>query len=119
MPDAEQCTRALLGLPPYYCNNCEKLIDKKYYNCSVVDAVCVHCGISLYKVCKAAVARLYGGCDYFGNQHHTAFTREILERYLTESGFDRFEYLEDENNYMIKNWSIKIKALKHEDLWHE
>ncbi len=117
VPDAEQCTRAMVGLSPYYCNYCEKLIDKPIEGSLIWESKCMHCGVDLYKVVQAAVARFYGGSDYFGNFHHTAFTRDSIERLLVESGFDRFEYLEDENDYQRRNWNMKIKALKYKDLW--
>lgn len=120
VPDFEQCARAILNLTPYICNVCEKPVvewrasDKKL---PPLDN-CPNCNVDLNKVAAAGVARLYGGQDYVGNHHHTTFTRMMLVGYLHESGFDDCIFLEDEDDYMRRNWNFKVRAIKV-DPWRD
>jgi hypothetical protein len=112
VPDFEQCARAILKLPPYICNRCEKEVTSPISR----SGRCSSCGVDLRDVADAGVWRLYGGQDYVGNFHQTTFTPELLERVLTAVGFMNFEYLEED--HQKRNWNFKVRAIKV-DPWGE
>jgi len=113
VPDFEHCALAALDMQRYLCNVCGN--SGKDYVIKNNNKHCSNCDTPLHKVAQAALNRLYGGQDYEGNWHYTAFTKELLERKLSEIGFCDFEYLEKHHQW--KNWNFKIKAIKKDSVW--
>jgi predicted SAM-dependent methyltransferase len=114
VPDFEHCSRAALLIPDFDCNFCGYHF---YHQSQFSLEKCVGCGVRLFDIQDAAVKRLYGGQDYEGNFHYTAFTVGLLEHRLRRLGFDKFEELEKE--HQIKNWNRKLRAFKSVDPWVE
>ena len=109
VPDFEECAKAVLRVLPFDCNNCEKQIV------FIPRDECPHCGHLRADSDDAALNRLYGGQDYEGNWHHTAFTKDRMRRYLTRSGFDSFQDLELVHQRI--NWNFKMSAVKGSPQW--
>lgn len=114
VPDFEHCASAACDDSEfgYQCNACgwwfaagrqERIL------------LCGKCGQSIEDIQDAAIHRLYGGQDYEGNFHYTAFTIGILSRMLEKNGFEKFEELEAE--HQCANWNFKIRAFKKKDAW--
>jgi hypothetical protein len=70
------------------------------------------------QIAEAAVARMFGGQDYVGNWHYTAFNKPLLQHKLEKNGFDKveFEELNENGETYYQNWNIKAVAEK-KDLW--
>ena len=45
---------------------------------------------------------LYGGQDYTGNFHYTAFDREWFKLVIEPLGFKEVEYIDEDNNFVMK-----------------
>ena len=108
VPDFEECAKAVLIVTPFDCNNCEKVILQPAL-------ACPHCGHTHSASTDAALNRLYGGQDYDGNWHHTAFTKSRMRRYLQKNGFENFQELELVHQRV--NWNFKMSAMKGEQRW--
>src|SRR5258708_4476798 len=113
VPDFEHCARAAIRLIPYKCNVCGYKFDLSPSELRG----CPQCHQTHLKIADAAVRRLYGGQDYTGNWHFTAFTKELLEDILKRNGFGSFQYLEAQHQY--DNWNFKIRAFKTDDVRSE
>lgn len=117
VPDFSHCAAAALNRPEtlsFLCNSCGTKISSQLQSCS-------GCGRPSIEIQDAAVARLYGGQDYDGNWHFTAFTADKLERHMTTSGFRIIEWpLTNENGETyFQNWNLRCIAQKNDDLWSE
>ena len=108
VPDFEHCARAMMRLGPYDCNNCGWEFDDEDYSMA-----CPKCKTPKSDIADAAMMRLYGGQDYEGNWHFTAFTKRTLTDLLTKNGFGNFEFLEKDHQH--KNWNFKVRAFKKDD----
>jgi len=110
VPDFDHCSRAALDRDQYKCNACGfPFVDgNKLLKCG-------KCGQSKEDITKAAIHRLYGGQDYHGNWHYTAFTQEILSKMLLKSGFKGLSFLEEKHQW--DNWNFKISGRKNHDIW--
>jgi hypothetical protein len=115
VPDLEHCAHAALLEPPFMCNNCGYTFDSP--STWLTPGTRCECGQKFSVVQDAAIHRLYGGQDYNGNWHNTAFTKEILARIVRENGFEPVEFLEKEHQY--KEWNLKLLARKVEDAWND
>ena len=113
VPDFEHCAHAALDMQPYLCNVCGQNGNDTIY--IKMERCCANCHTPRHKIAQAAMDRLYGGQDYEGNWHYTAFTKELLELKLKHVGFGDFTYLEKHHQW--KNWNFRISAKKHNDLW--
>lgn len=107
VPCFETCARNILGLSPIVCE-CEREFTRDVIE--GVDQKCPFCARSFSVIRDTAVHRLYGGQNYPGNWHQTAFTRDMLKRLMSKNGFGQFEDLEYEHQY--RNWNFKIRAKK-------
>lgn len=115
VPDLEHCAKAASMLGPFLCNRCG-------WQYPAVDLRgnfmrCEQCKQSWADCAQAAIHRLYGGQDYEGNFHFTAFTNIQLNYLLQAHGFDKVENLEIEHQY--KNWNFKVEARKAALKWEE
>jgi ubiquinone/menaquinone biosynthesis C-methylase UbiE len=112
VPDFEECARAAIKQPPFYCNRCG-------YRFILVDSECGKCKQNHFELTRAALNRLYGGQRKKddGDWHFTAFTKEYLNVKLHILGFYKTEFLEKEHQQL--NWNFKIRAFKKESLWDE
>lgn len=108
VPDLDHCSRAACHRSPFLCNRCGNLFKDN-------DETCTLCKQSWYDVAEAAVRRLYGGQDYEGNWHFTAFGEKKLTELLLSSGFEEVTSLEQQHQYA--NWNIKLRSKKKDDLW--
>lgn len=124
VPDFEQCARAALSLYPFQCNKCgyeftaisgpRNLPREQYLKCV--------CGQTRVQIQDAAIHRLYGGQDYPGNFHYTAFSSNILQRMMENCGFDNIYEIEKNQNgeTMRQNWNIKLSGCAVQDMtWKE
>ena len=111
VPDFEHCALAALDMGDYLCNFCGTT--------PFADSDVCHCGKFKYEIADAAIKRLYGGQDYEGNFHFTAFTKDLFVRRLKQSGFGDIVFLERNENgeTFHQNWNIKAVAVKQEDAW--
>ena len=114
VPDFEHCANAALDASKFLCNVCgnsgkDVVLNPKGERC------CSRCNTLTADISQAAIHRLYGGQDYEGNWHYTAFTKESLSRKLSQSGFGDFEFLEKHHQWL--NWNFMIKAVKQDDVW--
>lgn len=114
VPDFEECAKAVLRVLPFDCNKCEMQIYQERYDL-FGKSVCQHCGHPRAESDDAALNRLFGGQDYPGNWHHTAFTKDRLKRILSRIGFESFVDLEIE--HQRRNWNFKIEATKGIPPW--
>lgn len=123
VPDFDHCARAAMSLfddNGYQCNRCGQWIGIQGIGQLVGlndKDVCTRCGQAKSEIEDAAIHRLYGGQDYEGNWHQTAFTKDILRRMLVKSGFKDVEELEQE--HQEANWNFKLLAKKNKDGWGE
>lgn len=117
VPDFEECAKAVLRAFPFDCNKCEKQIigneglhagDPSHV--AIAHDECPYCGHQRADSDDAALNRLYGGQDYEGNWHHTAFTKSRMRRYLERNGFVNFQDLEIVHQRI--NWNFKMSATK-------
>ncbi len=108
VPDLTHCSRAACALYPFLCNQCGNQFNEG-------DKACTQCNQLWYDVAESAVRRLYGGQDYKGNWHFTAFSERKLTELLLSSGFCDVIPLEQQHQY--KNWNIKLRSKKTSDLW--
>ncbi len=102
VPDFLECSRAMNGDEFTICNTCGTQLGD--------DIVCSKCGSTAAEIAKAGMMRLYGGQDFPGNWHFTAFTYGSLISALKESGFAGFDVLE--RNHQRLNWNMKLSAIK-------
>jgi hypothetical protein len=112
VPDLKQLASVILDHEgEFNCNKCER----PYFRAEQFEQpeTCRTCGQTLVQTQIEAIRRLYGGQDYEGNSHLTAFTPEILKSMLV--GFGDFEMLEEE--HQRKNWNFKMRALKTGSPW--
>lgn len=114
VPDFEHCANAALNSGAFLCNVCGNsgknvLLNSKGERC------CSKCETLIIDISQAAIHRLYGGQNYDGNWHFTAFTKELLTNKLLKSGFGDFELLEKHHQWI--NWNFMMKAVKKDDLW--
>lgn len=115
VPDLEHCARAASLVGPFDCNRCGWTFPQHdfradFFNCGQCKQPWVECA-------QAAIHRLYGGQDYEGNFHYTAFTNIQLSKLLQAHGFDYVQELEREHQY--KNWNFKLEAKKGVMSWEE
>lgn len=117
VPDFAECARAAMLTAPWFCNRCGDVFDDAY------DALCESCtcGQKMTAIVDAAILRLYGGQDYAGNFHQTAFTDERLSRLLREAGFGYILYHEFNQNGETyrQNWNMRVTARKIDNLWED
>ncbi len=114
VPSFEECAAAMNYDVGMLCNACG--FEWTEAHCLGNESlICGKCGQPRYAVAEAGMRRLYGGQDYEGNWHYTAFTKNSLQRKLKESGFKVGEFLEEEHQRL--NWNMKIRAYKDGDLW--
>lgn len=114
VPDFEHCSNAIMDTHAFLCNVCGNS-GKDYMIDTKGEKRCANCGTRTIDISRAAVHRLYGGQDYEGNFHFTAFTPRILEHILSNNGFHNFEYLE--KHHQFQNWNFKVKATKKNEIW--
>jgi hypothetical protein len=116
VPDLEACARAISSDEDktFHCNNCENKYRSITFPSTHTES-CAACGQPRKCIVKAAIHRLYGGQDYEGNFHKTAFTIDSLKDVLSANGFSNFILLEEE--HQLKNWNIKMRATKVENIW--
>lgn len=112
VPSFEECAKAMLWKNGTLCNKCGTVFgdDQDHSFPTGRYDICVKCGSTLRDVAEAAMKRLYGGQDFEGNFHHTAFTRHSLHDSLYSAGFIDFESLETEHQRL--NWNYKVRAKK-------
>ena len=114
VPSFEECSKAMNRAVGMLCNKCGfKFADEISLRC-----LCQQCGQAPFEIAEAGMKRLFGGQDFSGNFHYTAFTEDSLKRVLVDAGFNRFESLEVEHQRL--NWNYKIRARKiglTNDLW--
>lgn len=113
VPDLEHCAKAASFDPPFLCNRCGWEYKKddlraNFFQCGSCEQPWIDCA-------TAAIHRLYGGQDYEGNWHFTAFTKMQIKIMLDMNGFEDMRELEQGHQY--KNWNFKVEATKREDLW--
>lgn len=113
VPDLEHCARAAAMTGPFLCNRCGW--QYPMHDLRADFFICKQCRQPWTECAQAAIHRLYGGQDYEGNWHFTAFTTLQLNRMLQAHGFDEIQELEHEHQY--KNWNFKFSATKVKDLW--
>jgi SAM-dependent methyltransferase len=111
VPDGEHLTRAFGVIGEYLCNRCGGTMGGGEF--SIAEA-CRKCGQSVEDVSNAAMMRLYGGQDYPGNFHQTAFTRSGLESKAKKAGLELVGYEEKDHQYA--NWNFKAR-FKRGDIW--
>jgi len=124
VPDLDHCSRAASFIPPFLCNNCGwefPVNDDRAKFYLKANFVCNKCGRSWRLIAGSAVARLYGGQDYHGNWHFTAFSKLILEDMLSMSGFGCIEEIQKNENgeTFYANWNLKLVARKLNIIWEE
>lgn len=112
VPDFEECARAVLSETSCLCNRCGHRVNSHENKCS-------SCGQTRENIAVAAVKRLYGGQDFAGNYHYTAFSKTILRGLLEEHGFENFVFMERNQNGETyqQNWNFYVRAHKRGDLW--
>lgn len=115
VPDLTHCARAASFEAPFLCNKCGWEFPIVDYRADFF--ICEKCRQPWVVCAEAAIHRLYGGQDYDGNWHHTAFTMLQLDRLLQSNGFDNITELEAEHQYI--NWNFKIQCKKSSDPWSE
>jgi hypothetical protein len=113
VPDAEHLALALAQTDEYLCNRCGNGIVGREHD--LWDAHCSKCGQDVDDISEAAMRRLYGGQDYPGNWHHTAFTKTSLSLKAFRNGFSNPMWEEEEHQF--KNWNFKGRFVKMEDIW--
>ncbi len=111
VPDGEHLTRAFSMSGAYLCNQCGGTMGGGEF--SIIED-CRKCGQSVEDVAEAAMRRLYGGQDYVGNYHQTAFTKHSLQIKAKNAGLELVGYEEKEHQYA--NWNFKAR-FKKGDLW--
>jgi len=111
VPDFDHCAMAAMK-DDCLCNVCA---NKMYSE----DKKCAKCNTPFNDIAQAAMNRLYGGQDYEGNWHYTAFTKSLLEHKLKRIGFSDIEFLDKNENgeTYFQNWNFKVRAFKSEDAW--
>lgn len=116
VPDFDHCSRAATHRVPFMCNVCGREYTDEV-NCSWLNRRC-KCGQSWIHCARSAIKRLYGGQDYPGNWHHTAFTEEILTHTLVSHGFRNVVSIKNNENgeTLWQNWNIRLEC-KKTDLW--
>jgi hypothetical protein len=107
VPDFEQCALAMLGDYGFLCNSCGNYITLGKGDCD-------QCGQKFHAIAEAAMNRLYGGQNYVGNWHFTAFTETTLRKKLKDAGFMVLEMLE--KDHQRKNWNMKF-LVKKDPYW--
>lgn len=119
VPDFEECAKAMMWTDDifshsYDCNSCGHC-----FTCNDRAGKCPKCGQHRDVTAQAAMQRLYGGQDRKGNWHYAAFTKRSLSLLLEQSGFDRLEFKELNQNgeTMRQNWNMYVRAYKKNDLW--
>ena len=115
VPDLEHCARAASMVGPFLCNRCGW--EFPYRDLRADFFTCKQCRQPWTDCAQAAIHRLYGGQDYEGNWHFTAFTNLQLDRLLQAHGFSYVQQLEREHQH--KNWNFKLEAKKVENLWED
>ena len=116
VPAAEQMAHALIQEGPYFCNRC----PTEMAECNVIEGgwdnlpACPKCGQSADDISQQAMQMLYGGQNYEGNWHATAFTPQSLTLKLSATGFGGFIWEEKEHQEI--NWAMKIRAIRG-DVW--
>ena len=117
VPDALQTTRAMVREGNYLCNFCgaEMFGDidglgeiSNYGECE--------CGKTDDEISEAAMQRFYGGQDYPGNFHQTAFTDRSLSHKAANAGFHATEHALETKEHLWKNWTLGMTFVKGE-LW--
>jgi len=121
VPDFTHCGQVILNDRPYMCNRCGwefPYVDKRAKHGSD-DRHCGKCGQTYEEIRTAAVHRLYGGQDYPGNFHYTAFTEQILTELLESNGFGEIQKMDKNENGETywQNWNLKLVAKKTGDIW--
>lgn len=116
VPDFGHCAHAASMEPPFMCNKCgwefndgDGLHIKR----------CGRCEKPLTEIADEAIFRLYGGQDYPGNWHYTAFTQERLCRLLKKNGFEQVSplHLNQNGESYYQNWNIALEARKALSVW--
>lgn len=117
VPDVEHLGRVIAMERPFLCNKCGWEYPVADYRADFF--ICKECRQGWYECAEAAVARLYGGQDYEGNWHQTAFSELFLDRTLLIHGFDNVESIKKNQNGETyhQNWNIRLEARKCKDLW--
>jgi predicted SAM-dependent methyltransferase len=110
VPDFEECANLILKCT-HFCARRHEL----EYNCNNATKHCGKCRNDGRDIATAAMHRLYGGQDYEGNWHYTAFTISSLKETLFSNGF--YDMKLEEVEHQTKNWNFKIRAKKCPDLW--
>ena len=110
VPDFEQLSNAVNMNGDYHCSTC----GYRFKEADDHLGMCVQCKTFRATIAREAVRRLYGGQDYVGNYHMTAFTPQLLGFYLGNS-FGDVEYLEED--HQRRNWNFKIRVKKKTDIW--
>ena len=110
VPSFEECSKAMNRTVGMLCNKCG-------FEFKDLRVICPGCGQFPHEIAEAGMKRLFGGQDFSGNFHYTAFTEDSLKRVLVNAGFNRFESLEVDHQRL--NWNYKIRAHKIglADLW--
>ncbi len=112
VPDALHTARAMVQEGVYLCNRCGGDMSSYGYE------KCRKCGQTRDEISEAATKRFYGGQDYPGNFHQTAFTERSLLSKAKLAGLwasDR-QATPEEIDHLWRNWTISL-TLKKGDLW--
>lgn len=107
VPDGEHLMRAFCMSGNYLCNRCGGSMGSN-------PLPCMQCEQGTDEIAEAAMRRLYGGQDYPGNFHFTAFTKHSLQMKAADVGLELVGYEENEHQY--KNWNFKAR-FKRGDIW--
>lgn len=119
VPDLEHCARAASLTGPFNCNACGWEFPAHDLRADFM--ICKQCRRAWFDIAESAIHRLYGGQDYEGNWHYTAFSDLYLDRLLQAKGFEvveRPKFNQNGETYS-QNWNIKMIARKTENLWGE
>lgn len=120
VPDVQHLARALSQEGEYLCNRCgEKMWEDIQSPAGDVHVSnlprCPRCGQSADSISEAAMRRMFGGQDFPGNFHQTAFTKRSLELKAHRCGFTEVPRYEEEAHQWA-NWNFKTRFVKG-DVW--
>lgn len=115
VPDAGHVCRAMLGIAPFLCHRCgtdmsDLQLDRDVNEDHHSFEQCPACGAYKDEIAEAAIMRLFGGQDYPGNFHQTAFTKDMLMQKASQAGLVYVTELEHKHQYA--NWNFKLKFKK-------
>lgn len=109
VPDFDHVSNAIKSVRPFMCNGCgykfRKLTGAGHDHALGETFGCPSCKQTYEQISDAGIARLFGGQDYEGNFHQTAFDKRRLRRMCAAAKLSILvDWLEDEHQYA--NWNI-------------